>query len=77
MMKTRWSSADTEVDEQAVRALLAFVDADITLNEVLGPDGNIHDVLAIGAVFTAVRQAGAWFLQDERAHFKPIGSTEQ
>ena len=61
MMKTRWPSAGTAVDEQAIRALLAFVDADITLNEVLGPDGNIRDVLAIGAVFTAVRPAGAWF----------------
>jgi uncharacterized protein (TIGR02246 family) len=53
---------------------LAFVDADITLNDVLGPDGNLHDVLAIGVVFTSVRQAGAWFLQDERAYFKPISS---
>jgi len=53
---------------------LAFVDADITLNDVVGPDGKIHDALVIGVVFTAVKQAGAWFLQDERAYFKPVPS---
>ena len=53
---------------------LAFVDADLTLNNVLGPDGNVHEVLAIGVVFTAVKQEGTWFLQDERAYFKPVPS---
>jgi hypothetical protein len=51
---------------------VAFVDVDIILNNVLGPDGKIHAVLPIGSAFTAVRQAGAWFVQDERAHFKPM-----
>jgi uncharacterized protein (TIGR02246 family) len=50
----------------------AFVDADITLNDVLGPDGKVHAVLPVGILFTAVRQAGRWFVQDERAHFKPM-----
>jgi uncharacterized protein (TIGR02246 family) len=50
----------------------AFVDADITLNDVLGPDGKVHAVLPLGVVFTAIRQAGRWFVQDERAYFKPM-----
>jgi uncharacterized protein (TIGR02246 family) len=54
----------------------AFVDADITLNDVLGPDGKVHEVLPIGLVFTAIRQAGKWFVQDERAYFKPMPSPD-
>ena len=50
----------------------AFVDADITLNDVLGPDGKMHAVMPLGLVFTAVRLGGAWFVQDERAYFKPM-----
>src|SRR5579859_4032390 len=53
-----------------ITADAAFVDADITLNDVLGPDGKLHAVLPLGLVFTAVRQGGAWFVQDERAYFK-------
>ena len=49
---------------------VAFVDADITMNDVLGPDGKVHSVLPISAVFTAVRQGNTWFIQDERTHFK-------
>lgn len=49
---------------------VAFVDVDITLSDVLGPDGTLHAVLPIVSAFTAVRIAGAWFVQDERAYFK-------
>ena len=49
-----------------------FVNADITLNDVLGPDGQVHAVVPIGILFTAVRQAGRWLVQDERAYFKPM-----
>jgi len=48
---------------------VAFVDADITINNVLGPDGKLQAVVPVSIVFTAVRQAGKWFIQDERAHF--------
>ncbi len=53
----------------------AFVDADITINNVSGPDGKLHEVLPVSVVFTAVRQGGKWFIQDERAHFKPMPPT--
>jgi uncharacterized protein (TIGR02246 family) len=49
----------------------AFVDADLTLGKVVGPDGKVHDVVPLAIAFTAVRRGGAWFIQDERAFFKP------
>ena len=55
---------------------VAFVDADITMNDVLGPDGNVNAVVPIGIFFTAVRRDGTWFIQDERAHFKPISDSK-
>ena len=48
---------------------VAFVDADITINNVMGPDGKVHPVVPVSIVFSAVRQDGKWFIQDERAHF--------
>ena len=48
----------------------AFVDAEITLNDVLGPDAQVHPVVPITVVFSAVRRNGNWFVQDERAFFK-------
>lgn len=53
---------------------VAFLDAELILNNILGPDGRIHPVVPIGIVFTAVWQHGAWFIQDERAHFLPMPS---
>ncbi len=50
----------------------AFVDADITLNNVMGPDGRLHSGMRISVVFAAVRQAGKWSIQDERAFFAPV-----
>jgi uncharacterized protein (TIGR02246 family) len=47
----------------------AFVDADLTLGNVLGPDGQMHDVVSLSVAFMAVRKDGTWFVQDERAHF--------
>ncbi len=47
----------------------AFVDADIVINNVMGPDGKVKPVVPVSIVFTAVRQDGKWFIQDERAHF--------
>jgi uncharacterized protein (TIGR02246 family) len=51
---------------------VAFVDVDITLNNVLGSDGTFRAILPISSAFTAIRQEGAWFVQDERAYFGPI-----
>jgi len=51
----------------------AFVDADITLNDVVGPDGKVQAVLPIGIVVTAVRQAGRWFVQ-EHTNFQAIAA---
>jgi hypothetical protein len=48
---------------------VAFVDADITINNVMGADGKVHPVVPVSIVFTAVREDGKWFIQDERAHF--------
>lgn len=49
----------------------AFVDVDLTLGNVFGPDGIVHAAVPIAIAFTAVRQSGAWLIQDERAFFKP------
>lgn len=48
---------------------VAFVDADLTLNNVHGPEGKVAPVVPISVTFTAVRKDGAWLIQDERAHF--------
>ena len=51
---------------------VAFVDVDITLHNILGPDGQPHRALLIGSAFTAVRASGVWLVLDERAYFKPL-----
>jgi uncharacterized protein (TIGR02246 family) len=50
----------------------AFVDADLTINNILGPDGKPIPVARVSVVFTAVRRGGKWLIQDERAHFVPM-----
>ena len=52
----------------------AFVDVDLTLGKVFGPDGKVHDVVPLAIAFTAVRRGAAWFIQDERAFFKPAAA---
>lgn len=52
-----------------ITADAAFVDAEVTLNNTMGPDGKLHTVLPIKVVFTSVRRAGKWFIEDERAFF--------
>ena len=47
----------------------AFVDADLTINNILGPDGMPIPVAKVSVVFTAARRGGKWLIQDERAHF--------
>jgi hypothetical protein len=47
----------------------AFVDADLTLNNVSGPDGQVAPVVRIAVVSTAVRERKGWRIQDQRAHF--------
>jgi hypothetical protein len=41
----------------------------IVINNLKGPDGELHALLPISIVFTAIRQGDRWFIQDERAHF--------
>jgi uncharacterized protein (TIGR02246 family) len=48
---------------------IALVDADLTIRNVLGSDRRLVPSLQVNLVFTAVRQAGKWLVQDERAHF--------
>ena len=47
----------------------ALVDVNIILNNVLGSDGKVAPQVPIAVTFTAVRQNGAWLIQDERARF--------
>lgn len=49
----------------------AFVDADLTISNILAPDGKTVPVAKVSVVFTVVRRAGKWRIQDERAHFVP------
>jgi hypothetical protein len=50
-----------------ITADAAFVDAEITLNNVMGLDGKLHTVLPIKVVFTSVRRGEKRFIEDERA----------
>ncbi len=45
----------------------AFVDADLTLNNVYGPDQKLHPVLRVWVAFTAVRRCDGWKIASERA----------
>jgi len=49
---------------------VAFVDCDLTLQHVRGPDGRVAPTVPVSVTFVAVRRDGAWLIQDERAHFK-------
>ena len=49
---------------------VAFVDVDLTLNNVVGPDGQLHSAVHIAVAFTAVNRDRTWLVQDERAHFR-------
>jgi uncharacterized protein (TIGR02246 family) len=49
----------------------AFVEADLSLHDVVGPDGRVRSHLPVGVVFTAVRRDDVWQVLDERASLKP------
>jgi uncharacterized protein (TIGR02246 family) len=49
---------------------IAFVDVDIALIDIIGPDGAQHALLPIVSAFTAIRTTGKWWVQDERAYFR-------
>jgi uncharacterized protein (TIGR02246 family) len=51
---------------------LAFVDTELTVNNIIGPDGKLYDAVRVNIVFTAVRRGGKWLIQDERTHFEPM-----
>ena len=48
---------------------LAFVDTELTVNNIIGLDGKLYDAVRVNIVFTAVRRGGKWLIQDERTHF--------
>ena len=48
---------------------LAFVDADLTLRNILNPDQKLLPVVPVKLVFVAERRLGKWWIRDERAHF--------
>lgn len=47
---------------------VAFVDADITVNNVMGPDGKLIPLNPIRIIYTAVKQKGKWYFQDVRGY---------
>lgn len=47
----------------------AFVDVDLTLKNILGPDQKLLAVVPVKVVFVAERSAGRWWIRDERAYF--------
>jgi uncharacterized protein (TIGR02246 family) len=48
---------------------IALVDTVLTLTDVAGADGSTKASVHVAIVFTAIKQHGAWHIQDERAHF--------
>lgn len=52
-----------------VRPDLAFVDADLTVRNVMGPDQKVHAVFSVKVVILAERRGDKWWIRDERAHF--------
>jgi uncharacterized protein (TIGR02246 family) len=50
---------------------IAFVDAILTVNNILGPDGKVKAQAFISTTQSVVRQGDTWLIQDERAHFLP------
>ena len=68
---TRGSTATfTDYRFRFINRDTAFVDATLELRNVVGPDGKVAPRVPIAITFTAVRQDGAWHIQDERAHFR-------
>jgi uncharacterized protein (TIGR02246 family) len=52
-------------------ATLAFVDADLTIANILGPDKKLHRMIPVKVVFLAERRGDKWWIRDERAYFPP------
>jgi uncharacterized protein (TIGR02246 family) len=50
---------------------LAFVDVDLTIRNIIGPDQKLHPVVPVKVVMLAERRGGKWWVRDERAHFLP------
>jgi uncharacterized protein (TIGR02246 family) len=48
---------------------LAFVDADLTVNNIIGPDRKLIPAVLVKVVFVAERREGRWWIRNERAHF--------
>lgn len=48
---------------------LAFVDADLTLHNLLSPNQTPVPKVLVKVVFVAERRSGKWWIRDERAHF--------
>ncbi|HEV2548335.1 MAG TPA: SgcJ/EcaC family oxidoreductase [Stellaceae bacterium] len=48
---------------------LAFVDADLTLRDLLSPDQKRVPEVLVKVVFVAERRSGKWWIRNERAHF--------
>jgi uncharacterized protein (TIGR02246 family) len=49
---------------------MAFVDVDITIKDVRGPDGIVRKELPVAVFMVAVRRQGKWGVRVERAHFR-------
>jgi uncharacterized protein (TIGR02246 family) len=49
-----------------VKPDVAFVDTELTLNNIIGPNGKLLDEVRVSVALTAVRRGGKWFIQDER-----------
>ena len=50
---------------------LAFVDAELTIRNIVGPDQMVHPVVPVRVVFLAERRGSKWWIRDERAFFSP------
>jgi ketosteroid isomerase-like protein len=49
---------------------VAYVDVDLTIRNVKGPDGILRSQLPVGLFMVAVREHGRWGIRAERAHFR-------
>jgi uncharacterized protein (TIGR02246 family) len=50
---------------------LAFVDAELTVRNVIGPDQKLHPAFFVKIVLLAERRGSNWWIRDERAFFSP------
>jgi ketosteroid isomerase-like protein len=48
----------------------AFVDTDLHIRNVKGPDGKVHPDMAVKVFMVAVREHDKWGVRAERAHFQ-------